>query len=529
MKAKGLILGCMLLWTIGAAHASDLVAGEAAIRRGDYAVALVELRPLATQGVAAAQADIGSMYQQGLGVTKDVTQARQWYFKAATQGFGPAQSRLGHLYMDGKGGDQDYAKAFEWLGKAAEQGDVAAQSNLGMLYLRGLGTAQDFAKAAGWFFASATGGNAYAQTDLGLMYASGRGVPRDVAVGYALLVLSAPTLDASSGVAGGSARNRKVVAGLMTPAQLEASKLLASQMRVEGILPTLTKRGIALPQIMLDPTRPRAPPPPSAGILPAGIDLTYQRAHPAQYPKEAVAARHQGRVVVLAVLTSNGEVEDAKVESSSGYPELDASALAAVSNWKYAPCTRYRQPVACYVREPVNFALTAGLAGLAVSTSGQQSDVPSGGESKCRPEMTVKECELTRMAGLLKRMDQASATIGRSPGVAGNSLMDSYALAIQTAVTKNWLLPDGLPKATCRVNVVQLPGGKVESATADTSCPYDDQGRRSVVNAVLRTENLPYKGFESVFRRNIVLTFFPPEPVSTEQTRTEKSGAIGGN
>jgi TonB family protein len=514
MKAKGLILGCMLLWMVGAAHASDLVTGEAALRRGDYAVALVELRPLAIQGVAAAQTDFGAMYQQGFGVTKDIIQARQWYFKAATQGFGPAQSSLGNLYMDGTGGDRNYAKAFEWLGKAAEQGVVAAQSNLGMLYLKGLGTAQDFTKAAGWFFASATGGNAYAQSDLGLMYASGRGVPKNLAVGYALLVLSAPTLDANSGVAGGSARNRKVVAGLMTPAQLEESKLLASQMRTEGILPTLTRRGIALPQTMLDPTRPRAPYAPSAGISSAGIDVTYQRAHPAQYPKEAVAARHQGRVVVLALLKSNGDIEDAKVESSSGYPELDASALAAVSNWKYTPCTRYRQPVACYVREPVNFAIPAGLAGLAVSAAGQQNDVPPVGGSKCSPEMTIKECELTRTAELLKRMDQASATIGRPAGATGNSRMDSYALAIQTAVTKNWLLPDGLPKAICRVNVVQLPGGMVESATADPSCPYDDQGRRSVVNAVLRTQNLPYKGFESVFQRNIVLKFFPPEPVS---------------
>ncbi len=513
MKAKGTVLGCMLLWMVAAAHASDLVTGEAALRRGDYVAALVELRPLATRGVAAAQTDIGAMYQQGLGVTKDIGQARQWYFKAATQGFGPAQSRLGHLYMDGAGGDQDYAKAFEWLGKAAEQGGVAAQSNLGLLYLKGLGTTQDFAKAAGWFAAAASSGNAYAQTDLGLMYAAGHGVPRDLVAAYALLALSAPTLDASSAVAAGSARNREVIAGEMTPAQLEESKSLASQMRFEGILPALARRGTTLPRTMTDPSTPRAPPAPSAGFLPARMDLTYQQAHPAQYPVEAVAARHQGRVVVIALLKSSGEVENAKVESSSGYPELDASALAAVSNWKYTPCTRYHQPVACYMREPVNFALTAGSAGLAVSAPDRQGDVPPGGDSGCSPEMTVKECESTRMAGLLKRMNQVSATVGRSSGAAGNSLADSYALAIQAAVTENWLVPDGLPEAACRVNVVQLPGGSVESATSDTSCPYDDQGRRSVVNAVLRTRNLPYKGFESVFQRNIVLTFFPPEPV----------------
>jgi colicin import membrane protein len=34
-------------------------------------------------------------------------------------------------------------------------------------------------------------------------------------------------------------------------------------------------------------------------------------------------------------------------------------------------------------------------------------------------------------------------------------------------------------------------------------------GRRSIENAVLRTKTLPYKGFESVFRRDITLTFMP--------------------
>lgn len=154
------------------------------------------------------------------------------------------------------------------------------------------------------------------------------------------------------------------------------------------------------------------------------------------------------------------------------------------------------------------------LAGFSASASGQPGDGPAGGV-KCGPEMTQKECRQARMDALLKRMDQASATIGQRRVGVGSPLITSYALAIQTAVTKNWLLPDGLPKAACRVHIVQLPGGTVESATVDSSCPYDDRGRRSVVNAVLRTQNLPYKGFESVFQRNIVLTFFPPQPIET--------------
>jgi colicin import membrane protein len=66
-----------------------------------------------------------------------------------------------------------------------------------------------------------------------------------------------------------------------------------------------------------------------------------------------------------------------------------------------------------------------------------------------------------------------------------------------------------MPAVPCQVHIVQLPGGDVMSATVDPSCPYDEAGRRSVENAVLRTKTLPYAGFESVFRRNLTFTFRP--------------------
>lgn len=90
-----------------------------------------------------------------------------------------------------------------------------------------------------------------------------------------------------------------------------------------------------------------------------------------------------------------------------------------------------------------------------------------------------------------------------------SNLADEYMAAIQNAVTPNWLRPDNMPALPCQVHIVQSPGGDVMSATVDSSCPYDDAGRRSVENAVLRTKTLPYKGFESVFQRNLTFTFRP--------------------
>ncbi len=91
--------------------------GEAAYKRGDYAAALRELRPLAEQGFAEAQHNLGVMYEDGQGVPKDYAEALKWYRKAAEQGYARAQNNLGFMYRNGRGVPQDYAKALQWYGK----------------------------------------------------------------------------------------------------------------------------------------------------------------------------------------------------------------------------------------------------------------------------------------------------------------------------------------------------------------------------------------------------------------------------
>lgn len=98
----------------------------------------------------------------------------------------------------------------------------------------------------------------------------------------------------------------------------------------------------------------------------------------------------------------------------------------------------------------------------------------------------------------------------RQTGNNSNStLLSQYMAAIQNAVTQNWMRPDNMPNVPCLVHIVQSPGGTVLSAKASSSCPYDDAGKRSVENAVLRAQPLPYKGFESVFQRDVDFTFIP--------------------
>ncbi len=81
---------------------ADFKAGENAYHRGDYATAMREWQPLAKQGHAVAQYNLGLLYANGQGVPKDDAQARQWYEKAAVQGHAAAQVNLGGLYDYGR-------------------------------------------------------------------------------------------------------------------------------------------------------------------------------------------------------------------------------------------------------------------------------------------------------------------------------------------------------------------------------------------------------------------------------------------
>ncbi len=174
----------------------DYKKGWDAYDNGDYAAALREWRPLAEQGNARAQANLGVMYENGLGVTQDDAEAVRWYRLAAEQGDAWAQFNLGVMYENGRGVTQDDAEAVRWYRLAAEQGDAKAQYNLGNMYRTGLGVPQDDAEAVRWYRLAAEQGNARAQANLGVMYKNGRGVTQDDAEAVRLYRLAAEQGDA---------------------------------------------------------------------------------------------------------------------------------------------------------------------------------------------------------------------------------------------------------------------------------------------------------------------------------------------
>ena len=65
---------------------ADFYKGWDAYEKGDYATALREWEPLAKQGDADAQYNLGLMYANGEGVLQDNLYAHMWWNIAASQG-----------------------------------------------------------------------------------------------------------------------------------------------------------------------------------------------------------------------------------------------------------------------------------------------------------------------------------------------------------------------------------------------------------------------------------------------------------
>ena len=124
--------------------------GVQAYQAGDFKTAHKEWLPLANQGDASAQYNLGQMYSHGNGVLKDYKQAVAWFKKAANQGLADAQYNLGVMYENGYGVLKDYKQAVTWYKKAANQGDATAQFNLGMMFYNGKGVLKDKSKAKLW-------------------------------------------------------------------------------------------------------------------------------------------------------------------------------------------------------------------------------------------------------------------------------------------------------------------------------------------------------------------------------------------
>lgn len=149
----------------------------------DFETAYSLLKREAERGNALAKADLGKMFEQGMGRKADAAQALIWY-REALQNFihlyqtGKEKDsylvyRIGKMYQMGQGTETDCAEAARWYQEAADDENQYARYSLAGLYYRGEGVDQNFDKAFHYYRLSAEQGNAYAAYETAKMYRDG--------------------------------------------------------------------------------------------------------------------------------------------------------------------------------------------------------------------------------------------------------------------------------------------------------------------------------------------------------------------
>lgn len=98
----------------------------------DYNKSL-HLAKQAANSIGNAMALLGLHYEKGQGTNKDISQAINWYTKAANKDDLFSQVQLGKIYIKNEK-HKSYNKAHRWLAKAADRGDKTSQMLLGSLY-----------------------------------------------------------------------------------------------------------------------------------------------------------------------------------------------------------------------------------------------------------------------------------------------------------------------------------------------------------------------------------------------------------
>ena len=150
MSKNKILLAFLLSITLFTCSFADYISGQREYVSGNYEIAIIEWTPVAEDGNARAQYNLGWMHANGKGTAQDFKEAIEWYKQSAELGNVNAQYNLANLYLRGQGADQNDKLAFSWFIKAAEQGDAPAQYNLGRMYLLGKGDDKNILEARFW-------------------------------------------------------------------------------------------------------------------------------------------------------------------------------------------------------------------------------------------------------------------------------------------------------------------------------------------------------------------------------------------
>ncbi len=323
------------------ARAQSYDDGMRAYDAGDFAKALEIWGPVAENGDAVAQYSLGKLLENGgAGVPSDPVAAAKWYQRSASQGVAAAQNNLGLMYAQGRGVPQDVARAAKFWRDAGAKDHVIAQFNLGLAYFRGEGVAEDRGEALRWFRRAGELGLADAQYALGQVIRMGLAVAADQAEALYWYQLAAAQDHVKAETQAQQLRDAGVVARVPpgAPAAAPAVAVSVPPPPPEPVAPEPEPETIAIeapepePRVAATPKPAPAPPAPPAAtpapeVAPPAATPAPEVAPPAATPAAAGGAYSAWLISFKDAAAARAYLAAAQAK----HPELFAAAPGAVA------------------------------------------------------------------------------------------------------------------------------------------------------------------------------------------------------
>jgi S1-C subfamily serine protease len=191
VKATTAVLALLLLLAIPRFALADFMAAQAAFRRGDHPDAYEACKKEVDAGDAECQVLVGYLFQEGLGVPANATEALRLYQLAARRGLAIAQCHLGYAYERGIGVTRNDVAAVGWYQLAAAQGDPMCEYFLAFSLIEGQGIAKDRTRAVELLKHAADRGYAPAQVELAYQLETAPGAMRQAVRAYMWYLVAA--------------------------------------------------------------------------------------------------------------------------------------------------------------------------------------------------------------------------------------------------------------------------------------------------------------------------------------------------
>ena len=132
------------------------------------------------QGDPEATNRVGVMYEQGIGVEKDLVKAFKYYHTSANMNSLSGMANFASCLLEGKGTDVNINLGLEWLNKSSEKGNGVASTTLASYYTNGKYVEQDYKKAKELLERGMEQKYGPAGLELSRFYKEGLGVEKDL-------------------------------------------------------------------------------------------------------------------------------------------------------------------------------------------------------------------------------------------------------------------------------------------------------------------------------------------------------------